>query len=66
MQLKDRAGWGSGVKCMMVGEGKKEELTLKQRVSEKLGRAEWISESKRVVRKVRGPGLGPSIRTFRP
>ena len=51
---------------MRVGEEKNEELTLKQRGSEKLGRAECISESRRVIRKVRGHASGASFRTFRP
>lgn len=38
---------------------KNQELTQKQRGSEK-------SESRRVIRKIRGSGLGAPIRTFRP
>lgn len=34
---------------MMVGKRKNQELTQKQRGSEKLGRAECISESRRVI-----------------
>lgn len=50
----------------MVREGKKSRIDLEQRDSDKLGRAECISESRGVMRKVRGPGSGAPIRTFRP
>lgn len=50
MLLKDRVGWCHTLASQMYDEKKK--WTLEQRVSEKLGRAECISEAKRFMRNV--------------
>lgn len=57
MRLKDTVGWGGvvlwGVRHVMVGEGKNQELTREQRGPEKSGRTDYISEFRRVRGKVR-------------